>query len=145
MQSCRNVGFLHLTFLKLIVENMFVNSMNVMSVKGSSEGMIIDVQVSSHSIQTSGDDSHQLREMWSPPWLPLPTLTHHYDIQWNLLIRDTFVQRTLSLIRRLSLIGRFLRKSRIMTSNHHLKNRELISNAFFQWKHYSTTGMPVAK
>ena len=36
-------------------------------------------------------------------------------IQWNLLIRDTFVQRALSLIRRLSLIGRFLRKSRIMT------------------------------
>ena len=28
-------------------------------------------------------------------------------IQWNLLIRDTLVHRPLSLIRRLSLIGRF--------------------------------------
>ena len=41
------------------------------------EGRWVEVQVSSHSLQTSGDDSHQLREMWSLPWLHLPTLTHH--------------------------------------------------------------------
>ena len=41
------------------------------------------------------------------------THTHmHYSpsctqLQWNLLIRDTLVHRPLSLIRRLSLIGRF--------------------------------------
>ena len=35
--------------------------------------------------------------------------------QWNLFIRDTFVQRVLSLIRRFSLIGKLFRKSRIMT------------------------------
>ena len=28
--------------------------------------------------------------------------------QWNILIRDTFIQRVLTLIRRLSFIGRFL-------------------------------------
>ena len=44
---------------------------------------------------------------------PVTPPTHHvsplYIIQWNLLISDTFIQRTLSLI------GRFFRKSRIMT------------------------------
>ena len=51
--------------------------MNVISVERSIEGRLVEVQVSSHSLQTSGDDSYQLREMWSFPWLPLPTLTHH--------------------------------------------------------------------
>ena len=46
-------------------------------------------------------------------------------VQWNLLIRDTLIQRALSLIQRLSFIGRFFRKSRIMTSNHHCRTENL--------------------
>ena len=49
------------------------------------------------------------------------------QVQWNLLIRDTFIQRVLSLIRRLSCIGRFFIKRSIMTSNHHCR-RENISS-----------------
>ena len=48
------------------------------------------------------------------------------QVQWNLLIRDTFVGRVFSLIRRLSCIGRFFIKSR-MTSNHHCRTENISS------------------
>ena len=58
----------------------------------------------------------ELRESFCPEHFAFYT---YVTVQWNLLIRDSFVQRVLSLTQRLSLIGRFFKNSRIMTSNHH--------------------------